>query len=339
MSAAFRKLTKLLYPAEWVVLLSILATVALYNLLGVLPRDPVGLYWAQLRVLPFGYPFGLFIAFIYILLQEGYRAKQAGRKSAEVEAWHRFRALYLNFGDFIRDLRLFNLVMLNFVVFGHLKHLIPVINDRSWDGLMLAVEKVLLFGGTSYGLLITALGTESAEWVSHGYEAYYVYFSLVLFILVLQRRDKYLSKEFCLSFCLLWILGVVMVYALPTLGPCFYIPDFETLLPVTKMTELQAHLWEMKLALDANPHDTSAIYSISGLPSLHLGVTVLGSVYLQRISRLLGVVSWLFVAVTFVSTLYLGWHWLLDDIASFFLVYIVLKISGRFYPVQGGIAE
>ncbi len=66
---------------------------------------------------------------------------------------------------------------------------------------------------------------------------------------------------------------------------------------------------------------------ISGFPSLHMAVTVLGSVYLGKLHWSLAAASWIFVLLITNSTIYLGWHYVLDDIGSLALVYVCIRLA------------
>jgi hypothetical protein len=320
-----------LYPSELLVLFASLLTAALYLAFGLDFKDPVGFYLAQLRIVPLAYPFGLFIAFICLLGIDGYQKKKAGEKPSEREVWELFRKLYLKLSVILRDLRLLNVVMITFVLFGHLKNLIPVINPVLWDQELLDFERWLFGGKVALEVFELFVPRSWAGGISAGYEAYYAYFSIVLFIFVLQRKSRSIAEEFCFSFCFIWIVGVMVTYALPTWGPCFFVPDLYQSLPDTKMRFMQADLWQMKGILEQNRNAEGVIFAISGLPSMHLAVVLLGSVYLNRLNRWLGVFSWSFAGVTFVATLYFGWHYLLDDVASVLLIVVTVWMVGKYY--------
>ena len=69
-------------------------------------------------------------------------------------------------------------------------------------------------------------------------------------IFVLQRKSRLLAEQFCFAFCLIWILGVIVTYLMPTWGPCFFVPELYVDLPDTKVRFMQADLWQMKAILE-----------------------------------------------------------------------------------------
>ena len=68
---------------------------------------------------------------------------------------------------------------------------------------------------------------------------------------------------------------------------------------------------------------------ISGFPSLHVAVAIMGSIYLRHIHPLLSWLSWIFTLLIFNSTIYLGWHYLLDDLGSVLLVALCIPLAKR----------
>jgi hypothetical protein len=53
-------------------------------------------------------------------------------------------------------------------------------------------------------------------------------------------------------------------------------------------------------------------YSMSAMPSLHVGVVVLFAVVLWRQSRIVSAVVWLYAATILVGSVHLAWHYAVD---------------------------
>lgn len=317
-------------PTERLVLFFSLLTTLLYLCSDVSARDAINFYLSQVWTVLYIYPLALLVSFVFVFSREGYRSKKAGKPSSEQEAWLVYRRSYLNLSSVAYDLRLINAVMVMFVLFLHLKNLIIHINPRIYDQSLLELEKAVLGGRLAFEVLHEIIGVEHASLVSDFYQWFYPYLSILVLILVMQR-NRNLAERFCSCFCLTWFLGVLVVYLYPTLGPCFYVPDIYASLPHTHMTDMQADLWSMRMELLNNPLHPSAVYSISGLPSLHLAVVLLGTYYLFMVSRLAGMLSIIFLLLTVLSTLYFGWHYIWDDLASFILVFICLWFIEGWY--------
>ncbi|MCB0311565.1 MAG: phosphatase PAP2 family protein, partial [Bdellovibrionales bacterium] len=108
---------------------------------------------------------------------------------------------------------------------------------------------------------------------------------------------------------------------------CFFDPGLVAQLPDTAVTEMQNLLWEMKIFLEKQPRSIEGMYAISGLPSLHFAVAVLGTYYLFKLSKILGALSVVFVILTFISTLYLGWHYLTDNLTALILALAAILLA------------
>lgn len=230
----------------------------------------------------------------------------------------------------LQDFRFTVAIVVMFVEFGMLKNLIPHINATVHDGAFGAVDRFICGGMLCSEALHGVLGTSRAtiETVSEHYFWYYPYMSLVGFIFVVAASRE-LAQEYLFAFVSLFLVGTVVIYLGPTWGPVYFEPALFDFMKHSELGHLQQSLWKMKLTLDADPRNREAIFMISGFPSLHIAVVTAGSIYLARLSRWLAWGSWIFVALTLNSTLYLGWHYLLDDIGAFALVWICVLMARR----------
>lgn len=317
-----RRLVTFFYPSERIVAVVALVATAFYFIFSISGRDPIELYTHRVSTGLGWYAFGLLVCLFLLRL----KAIHAGRKSGIIvprsETLEKFKTLYANRKRVMHDLRLFHALSAMFVVFINLKHLLPFLTDTLYDQTLVENER-WLFGGMLFAeRLWQVLGLGAAEFLSAMYEFWYTYIAALILLMIFQR-NALLANRFSTAFCLMWFLGLLLVVIFPTWGPCFFVPDVFEALPKTYMTELQHKLWMNKLHLDKNPMSEKAVFMISGLPSLHFAATILGSLFLSKVSKFLSVLSWLFCFLTFLSTIYFGWHYLLDDVASVVLVVLI----------------
>lgn len=230
----------------------------------------------------------------------------------------------------LQDLRFTVAIVVMFVEFGMLKNLIPHINTSVHDGAFAAVDRLVCGGVLCSQALHFALGTSPStiDAISEHYFWYYPYMSLVGFIFVVAASRE-LAQEYLFAFVSLFLVGTVVIYVGPTWGPVYFEPALFDFMRHSELAGLQQSLWKMKMTLDADPHNREAIFMISGFPSLHIAVVTAGSIYLGRISRWLSRGSWIFLALTVNSTLYLGWHYLLDDVGAFVLVWVCVYLAKK----------
>lgn len=315
-----------LYPAEAIVLSFAVLALALYAIVGTPLRYPADLYTQRVYHSFVFYTIGLLITVFVLRFSEIRRANlEPGERLALSKTWLRYKHNYLNLGQIVHDLRLLHAVALMFVVYINLKHLIPFLAYDYFDDSLLAWES-RLFGATSTEHLISFFGVGAAPLLSKMYKLFYNYTAFLIIIMVLQRPSRF-AQRFLAAFVLVWLIGILMVFALPTLGPCFSSPEVVSLLPFTEVSEMQSKLWAHKTAMDLDIHSRIPVYLISGFPSLHLAVPIVGSIFLGERYPRLAALSWMFVFITGITTIYFGWHFLLDDIGSLVLALTAVKAS------------
>jgi membrane-associated phospholipid phosphatase len=127
-----------------------------------------------------------------------------------------------------------------------------------------------------------------------------------------------------------WILGTATYYAVPSLGPFYDRPQDFAGLPHTKATTTQAVYLAQRDQLLAHPHAPDAFAQVSAFASLHVGVTtviMLMAAHLgyRRTARGLGV----YLAVVCVATVYLGWHYAVDDLAGLAIGWMAVRLGIR----------
>jgi membrane-associated phospholipid phosphatase len=215
-------------------------------------------------------------------------------------------------------------------------------NLKSWvvflplrDELLVRVDRALFFGHSPWTLLHDALGQGPAAYVLM--VVYESFGTLVLvavaaaLVLPDRIRDSYV---YIASAMWVWILGTLSYYLLPSTGPFHARPEDFAGLPHTMIQDTQAMYYEQRLHLLANPQAPDAFAQIAAFASLHIGVTTL--MLLMAWYAGMRRTTWVltaFLALTTVATVYLGWHYFVDDIAGVLLAVLGVQL-GRWmiYP-------
>jgi len=132
----------------------------------------------------------------------------------------------------------------------------------------------------------------------------------------------------------IWILGVGCYYLIPSLGPFDSAPEQFDGLPHMMIQDTQARYMAQRAHLLAHPEAADAFAQVSAFASLHVGVSavllLMARYYgLRRVSVALTV----YVVATVVATVYLGWHFAVDDVAGLVIAYLAVRF-GRWmiYP-------
>ena len=198
-------------------------------------------------------------------------------------------------------------------------------NLKSWDVLRAPQDSMLerwdraLFLGHSPAVVLhDLLGQHVAAYVLMVfYESFTTVVTLAFVAAMVFPRRIRESYVYLAGFSWVWILGVASYYLIPSLGPFHEAPQDFAGLPHTMIQDTQARYLAQRDQLLAHPHAHDAFAQISAFASLHVAVTgfvlLMARYYgLRRISRVLAV----WVAGTVVATVYLGWHFAVDDVAG-----------------------
>ena len=215
-------------------------------------------------------------------------------------------------------------------------------NLKSWDAFntprdhsLLDLDRALFLGHSPAVLLHELFGTGAAAVVlADVYRSftYLVVLSVVGTLAVLPRvREAYVML---VAGVWVWILGITSYYLVPTLGPFASAPSEFAGLRHTEITDSQAKYLVERAHLLAAPQASDAFASISAFASLHVAFTTtifLVAVYYRwrRTAVALGV----YVVAVMISTIYFGWHFVLDDIAG--VVIAVLSVTLARLMVHG----
>jgi hypothetical protein len=198
-------------------------------------------------------------------------------------------------------------------------------NLKSWndlrdphDQVLLDLDRALFFGHSPAVLLHDLLGEHVAAWVLFVWYETFPTLVVVAFPACVALAKRVQDAYVCIAaFVWVWILGTGSYYAIPTLGPFHSAPEEFAGLPHMPIQDTQArymHQWDN---LRADPHAHDAFAQVAAFASLHVGVAavILGVVWWHRL-RIATAVMAVFVAGTMVATVYLGWHFFVDDLAG-----------------------
>ncbi len=211
-------------------------------------------------------------------------------------------------------------------------------NLKSWDvlneprdGMLLDWDRWLFVGRDPALLLHDLLGRDAAAHVLH---AVYVTFtpvvtlSLAAAVALLPRiRDVF---AVVMSLALVWILGTGCYYLIPSLGPFATRPEWFADLPRLGFANGQSRLLLQRERVLTDPEAANSFASISAFASLHTGVLCVVVLLAFHFGlRWLGALLTIFLLLTMVATIYLGWHYVVDDIAGVAIAVLAVALGTR----------
>ena len=228
-----------------------------------------------------------------------------------------------------------------YVSYRNIKGFLPFVRtDTLYDNVLHKLDIALMFGHDPAVVLHHVLGTGIAAHLLS-----YVYIMFLTFVPVSLGAALVWSKNVATGFwyvtalCINWVLGALSYYWLPSLGP-FYKNGAFNELPSTGVTSLQHALAVGRQRVLEDPHSTSSIQSVAAFASLHVSIIFTAALICHYViaSRWVRWTMWVYFVLTSLSTVYFGWHYLLDDIAGLAIgwiaVWIGAKTTGHVMGVQ-----
>lgn len=206
-----------------------------------------------------------------------------------------------------------------YLAYRNLKAVVPLLRPGDlFDSQLADLDRTLFFGHDPAVLLHGLLGTGiSTQVLSTAYVAFIVFLPLSLALALVFSERLQVSLFYATALSINWVLGAASYFMLPSLGPVYVDPSTFASLPHSEVTHLQQMLLDQRIGFLADPA-TGTPQAIAAFASLHIAVsfTALLTAYLLGLGRRIQQVLWAWLALTFVATVYLGWHYVLDDLAG-----------------------
>jgi hypothetical protein len=125
-----------------------------------------------------------------------------------------------------------------------------------------------------------------------------------------------------------WVLGAGSYYLLPSLGPIYAEPSVFAHLPPSEAGRLQDVLLEQRLDFISDPIEGTA-QSIAAFSSLHVSIFFTGvlAAHLLGLRVSIRVGAWVLLGLTTAATIYLGWHYVVDDVGGIVIAVVAIALA------------
>ncbi|WP_147104214.1 phosphatase PAP2 family protein [Nesterenkonia populi] len=220
-----------------------------------------------------------------------------------------------------------------YVGYRNLKSVLPILTGEVlWDT-ELAVLDQWIFGDVNPAFVFQDIfGTGfSAAFLSFVYLIYLPVVPISLGVVLVFSRDLTVGAWYATAMSLNWIVGTVSYYLLPAVGPIYYegTAAAYNALPETNTSALQDALWQNRETFLADPVNADVIHGVAAFASLHCSVTFTMALFAHLVIRnnILRFVGWAFFGLTFLATLYFGWHYLVDSLAGVLIGWLCVAIG------------
>jgi membrane-associated phospholipid phosphatase len=218
----------------------------------------------------------------------------------------------------------------SYFAYRNLKSVVPLLRPNELFDRQLADWDRALFGGNDpAALLHTLLGTGIATHaLSAAYLLLFVFIPVTLAAALVFSPNLHAGLFYASAQSLNWLLGAASYFLLPSLGPIYTDPGVFASLPVSDASKLQELLLDQRIHFLRDPAVATA-QSIGAFASLHVSIFFTGvlAAHLLGLGRRLRIGAWGLLGLTTLSTIYLGWHYVVDDIGGLALGALAIMLA------------
>jgi hypothetical protein len=247
---------------------------------------------------------------------------RAAMRAVRRERWTRSRAVVV--GSALISF------YVTYMAYRNLKAIVPLLRPGDlFDRQLAELDRDLFAGSDPAALLHTVLGIGIPTHIlSTAYAAFIVFLPLSLAVALVFSPDLRAGLFYATALSANWLIGAGSYFLLPSLGPIYYDPGAFAALPHSEVTRLQDMLLDQRVAFLADPiHATPQ--SIAAFASLHISMSLTAALAAQMVGagRRLKIALWIWLALTVLATIYLGWHYVLDDVGGILIAVGALGLA------------
>jgi len=230
----------------------------------------------------------------------------------------------------------------SYLAYRNLKSVVPLLRPGELFDRQLAELDRILFGGNDPAALLHAvLGTGlSTQVLSASYMLFFIFIPGTLAFALVFSANLQAGLFYVTAQSINWLLGAASYFLLPALGPIYAEPDVFANLPPSGVSRLQDLLLDQRLEFLRDPA-AGAAQSIAAFSSLHVSIffTAALAAHVLGLRRGLRVGAWSLLGVTIAATIFLGWHYVVDDFGGLILGAMAFALARALTGVDLGAAR
>jgi len=308
-----------------VAIVTVLTALLATHAAGVPFRDPDHMVGRRLALV------GCLVALLVVLdivIRAGRRSRKltpslAAMRSVRRERWTRRRGAAV--GSALVSF------YVTYLAYRNLKSIVPLLRPGELFDRQLADFDRGLFGGNDpAALLHSLLGTGVATQVlSVVYVAFIFFVPISLALALVFSPGPQGGIFYAIALSINWGLGAASYFLLPALGPIYAAPAGFADLPASEASHLQGVLLDQRLEFLGDLAAADAHQSIAAFGSLHTSIIFTAAVaaHMLGLGRRLRIGLWVLFALTAIATIYLGWHYVVDDLAGLVIGLTALALA------------
>jgi hypothetical protein len=218
-----------------------------------------------------------------------------------------------------------------YMAYRNLKAIVPLLRPGdNFDAQLADADRAIFAGNDPATLLHTLLGSGLMTHVfSTFYVAFIVFLPLTIGLSLVFSRNLEAGLYYTTTQSINWVLGAASYFLLPSLGPAYADPALFSALPASEVTHLQDVLMDQRIAFLAHPASATP-QAIAAFASLHISMSFSAAVaaHLLGLGQRLKIALWTWFGVTMLGTIYLGWHYVADNVAGIVMGTMALVLAG-----------
>jgi PAP2 superfamily protein len=304
---------RMLVAGPLVAVVSMAAALIAVNAAGISLRDPDHVAGRRL-VLVFA------LVGLLVVLDIAVRANR--RSPGRMPAWAAMAEVRRERWTFDRGIAVATALIsfyVSYLAYRNLKSVVPLLRPGELFDRQLADFDRAMFGGNDPAVLLhSLLGTGVASYAcSAAYMMFFVFIPGTLAAALVFSPNLQAGLFYASAQSLNWLLGAASYFVLPSLGPVYVEPSVFANLPASGITQLQELLMDQRIEFVRDPAIGTA-QSIAAFASLHVSIFFTGALaaHMLGLGRRVRIAAWVLLALTTTATIYLGWHYVVDDIGG-----------------------
>jgi hypothetical protein len=207
-----------------------------------------------------------------------------------------------------------------YLAYRNLKSVVPLLRPGDlFDRQLADLDRALFAGNDPAALLHALLGTGvQTHLISGAYMLLFVFIPGTLAFALVFSHNLRAGLFYVTAQSINWPLAAGSYFLLPSLGPVYAEPGAFAHLPANGVTQLQELLLDERLEFLRDPAAAGTAQSIGAFSSLHVSVffTAVLAAHLLGLARSLRIGAWVLLGLTVAATIYLGWHYVVDDLGG-----------------------
>ncbi|HUR86047.1 MAG TPA: phosphatase PAP2 family protein [Solirubrobacteraceae bacterium] len=230
-----------------------------------------------------------------------------------------------------------------YLAYRNLKSIVPLLRPGdSFDSQLAHFERGLFGGNDPAALLHTFLGTgASAEILAVVYVIFIFFLPISLALALVFAPDLQGGIFYATALSINWALGAASYFLLPAMGPIYAAPAGFADLPATEVSRLQGMMLDQRTEFLRDPAAADAAQNIAAFASLHISMifTAALAAHMLGLGQRLRIGLWVLFALSAIATIYLGWHYVVDDLGGLLIAAIALALARALTGFQPGSAR